>query len=356
MDKLPVELLEKIFDQSCIDDGSTGAALSAVSRSVRAATARWRFHAVSLRGPKQVKAFVALLESTSQPLPAPKRGKPTLRLSTPIVDVRHLFLAESATVRHGQETLSWCSPDSAKPTSGSKLRNLVDRIRRKPADVPIATPTPEEEFLKNITMSQATVRMLLFKLAPTLETLHLDGCTPLWLVSLSLPHLTELTCHYRPGLYQYMQHVNPFYHPELQFSQTLPALQRLHLIADPFQMHSPVRFILHLPAGLTHLRLSKAVDVAWMFTYMNRKAHTDADLLPPGMQITVASVKTHVADPDFDLIVDAARSGSGSVAERMSYVQDPMPLSGTKLFRNWLLRLHGEEGSWVKGTPLETCE
>lgn len=58
MDALPPELWSHIFALACQDDGTTGRALSAVSKFTRAASCGYRFASVAIRSDKQLAAFL----------------------------------------------------------------------------------------------------------------------------------------------------------------------------------------------------------------------------------------------------------------------------------------------------------
>jgi hypothetical protein len=66
MEHLPFELLDRILKSACTDNGQTGCALSAVSHHVRDASAYMRYHSVALRNPKQICAFVIMLNDQSR--------------------------------------------------------------------------------------------------------------------------------------------------------------------------------------------------------------------------------------------------------------------------------------------------
>ncbi|EJT96925.1 hypothetical protein DACRYDRAFT_119742 [Dacryopinax primogenitus] len=81
MECLPVELHRMIFTISCLDGGSTGCALSAVSRYFRAASADLRYQSVSLSNSQQISLFEDLVTSS-------QKGEQSLKRFR----VRHLFV------------------------------------------------------------------------------------------------------------------------------------------------------------------------------------------------------------------------------------------------------------------------
>jgi hypothetical protein len=110
MDRLPTEIMDHILGSACVDDGRTGCALSIVSRFIRRASARMRYHSVALRGPKQIRAFIELMSSISMEpswlQSQSTHGSQEVRpVPVPIVIVRHLFLADCMGSHNGVEPL-----------------------------------------------------------------------------------------------------------------------------------------------------------------------------------------------------------------------------------------------------------
>ncbi|KAF7979786.1 hypothetical protein HWV62_40826 [Athelia sp. TMB] len=64
MDCLPVELCERIFILSCIDNRSAACSLSRVSKSIRALTAPFRYHTVAIKSLASALHFVELLDTS----------------------------------------------------------------------------------------------------------------------------------------------------------------------------------------------------------------------------------------------------------------------------------------------------
>ncbi|KIP05297.1 hypothetical protein PHLGIDRAFT_490904 [Phlebiopsis gigantea 11061_1 CR5-6] len=62
MDRFPLELLQMIAVEACVDGGPTGCALSIVSRHVRNATAPARYRTVALVGQASIASFAQLIE------------------------------------------------------------------------------------------------------------------------------------------------------------------------------------------------------------------------------------------------------------------------------------------------------
>ncbi|KAJ7243815.1 hypothetical protein B0H12DRAFT_1055072 [Mycena haematopus] len=63
MDDLPVEIHLKIYSIACRDDGSTGSALSLVSKHVRELSAEHRYQSIAVCGPIQIQHLVDHLRS-----------------------------------------------------------------------------------------------------------------------------------------------------------------------------------------------------------------------------------------------------------------------------------------------------
>jgi hypothetical protein len=133
MEGLPTELIEYIASFACTDDGSTGRALSAVSRAVRESTAAFRFHALALRGAHQISAFVALLESLSDPvndpLPATWEKRGAVPVTRPISTVQRRRLSDSFPI--GPETKAR-SLRQGEQVARSPIRDRVVQFTRFP--------------------------------------------------------------------------------------------------------------------------------------------------------------------------------------------------------------------------------
>jgi hypothetical protein len=75
LDRLPFEIAEQIAVPALLDDGRTACALAATSHLLRRAFAPWQYQSIALRGPHQIRAFLALLERSRRPA-RPSQKKP----------------------------------------------------------------------------------------------------------------------------------------------------------------------------------------------------------------------------------------------------------------------------------------
>jgi hypothetical protein len=261
MDRLPVELLEHIFRLACIDGGMTGCALASVSRSIRRASSQMRYYSVSLRGAKQIRAFISLLdrnEAGKSPANIKKghriRFRPVSRrmsLTTPIVLVRNLFLADcqsaGAVYQWKRALVEW----SVDPTT-DRLSRFVQQIRYihkfERSSWKWGTTGKSQTIAE--TRAETTIHDVLARLAPSLERLCIDQemRSPLF-HSPVFPALVELTCRLQRDLEE---------STKLSFLCTqFPALQYLHFVNE--QLYRPP-FALSdeqgLPLPLKHVRFS----------------------------------------------------------------------------------------------------
>ncbi|EPQ54801.1 hypothetical protein GLOTRDRAFT_42902, partial [Gloeophyllum trabeum ATCC 11539] len=63
MNKIPLEICERMFSFACTDDGTTGCSLSLVSRYVRDASRRVRLQSVALQTYQQMQKFCVMVEN-----------------------------------------------------------------------------------------------------------------------------------------------------------------------------------------------------------------------------------------------------------------------------------------------------
>jgi hypothetical protein len=260
MDHLPVELLEHIFTLACIDGGMTGCALASVSRSIRRASSQKRYYSVSLRGAKQIRAFISLLDRNEAGKP-PANGKkghrirfgPVSRrmsLTTPIVLVRNLFLADcqsGAEYPWKRALVEW----SVDPTA-DRLSRFMQQLRYTHKfersswqwDATGKSRTTAE------TRAETTIHDPLARVAPSLERLCIDQemRSPLFYGPI-FPVLVELSCCLGRDPEEATK-------PEFLCTQ-FPALQYLHFVNE--QLRRPP-FALSdeqgLPLPLKHVRFS----------------------------------------------------------------------------------------------------
>lgn len=185
MDRIPLELQEKIFAHSCVDGGYTGCALSLVSKEVRDASQQYRYFSVSLRGLRSALEFAKLL------------GK------QPINNIRvyHLYVTNQ---------YPYASFDSYSPIANKTnvipifLRKIFQKIsKRKISEkgiVQTAAALEDNPHLSDEENMHATMFTILFAITSTLKTLSIDVDFDFHDPAIpSLPCLTELTLKYSFG-------------------------------------------------------------------------------------------------------------------------------------------------------------
>jgi hypothetical protein len=269
MDHLPVEILEPIFRSACTDDGSTGCALSSVSRYVRAASAPVRYQSVALRGARQICAFLALLDRVniegSSPNDQGNKRKNTVnvgRVHQPLaitsVTVKHLFVADcklEVQLWQAQSPAEWMMdvdsqvglfPRLVRKIKHSHIydRNTSRRIK--------AFKTQEAAYCR----ADVSIQDLLARLAPSLQHLCIDQrLHSSFLHSLtivSFPALVELTCR-----------INLLSPGEIHLRALFPVLERLHCVGEPKSTPSTFFVVLNaqdLPTSLSHVLFSN-IDI-----------------------------------------------------------------------------------------------
>jgi hypothetical protein len=249
MDRLPSELVHSILQKACTDDGKTGCALSTVFHYIRTASSAMRYHSIALRGARQIRKFLALLE-----LPAPSQNqkgrkgmkhKLFLRILDPTIHVRHLFIADCAEDRPG-ENPSWTEWQN-DPDAGI-LSKFVRSVT--------GNSTRIKQWVVDSWTAGAIIRTLLNHVAPTLVHLCLDRSmlTDEVYVPVALPALVELTCCFRNPWHHGN---NRFYPKQPHVQEQLPVLERLHIVLG---QESPGLCWLNMPrvipSSLSYVRFS----------------------------------------------------------------------------------------------------
>lgn len=245
MDRLPTELLCLIFSCACTDGGLTGAALSTVSKRVRALSQRYALQTVTLHFCRNVTVFSALLEGRT-----PKKREV----------VHHLHMSD---LRHPKCCFLPHQCDVCSST------HRTDHARTILAHVGL------------------TLRTL---------TLHFDynGQRPLIKsLTLSLPHLEELT-------------ISSYTFPVLQ--STFPTLRKLHIVQTR-DHPLPPSFCAHtstLAPALRHLRLSRlSLSAPFLLGDLVRvgvaslvAASHDGREDAPGLPATLERLELHFCDEE----------------------------------------------------------
>jgi len=297
MQNCPPEIHAYIFELACTDGGPTGVALSAVSHYVRAMSAPYQWHTLSVAGTPQTVRLVERIRSFStspssalisreqqQPPDADSvKGKERAKLGGPAIS--HLFISNRPPARARE----------LRYTEMGATRDMVDRRRI------------EAVFNIEADAWARAVRELFAYAAPTLRTLammcydiHVSPNGRLFFSDLRryrFPHLEELSIRggFDTRLRDYDGAVGGTT-PRLWAAEdgqgegeagaaapammscaeeedetTLPALRRLHL-ASPISFDLFLHRLRPLAPGLTHVRLSELL--AFDFE-MTRALHSE---------------------------------------------------------------------------------
>jgi hypothetical protein len=331
MPTLPLEVVARIVALPACDGGRTGCALAAVSRDVRRAAARARFHSVALRGPTQIRAFMRLNGRSSQ------TGFPTA-LDPPQIIMNHLFLA-----------------DWPVRTRSGVLGGLASLLARNPS-----------------WRSWTTICTLLARHASTITHLHISvlmdmDLDPCHNNNVELPVLRELTLDVRDlrGL--------PLYRA---FARSTPRLRRLHILADEECGYTEFFDADTLPPGLTHLRLSEGLDPRRILGALSARFYDR--WLPPSVAVIIiaprkpdptdAHRKKRAETPDtrFRRAETWAKYGSehfvwsrrrwkeaaGGLEDKVRMTIEEGAWEVDQTFRDWVERAQGRHGPWSKGKRL----
>ncbi|KZT28768.1 hypothetical protein NEOLEDRAFT_778028 [Neolentinus lepideus HHB14362 ss-1] len=212
MDKIPLEICERMFSFACTDGGKTGSSLSAVSKYVRDASRRVRFQSVSLENYDQLRKFHILLEK----LPSRHRNVHNLLLTGP----------------KGPETPNTDGLD--RQASLRAIRAWKDRLHEEGKEASL--------FVARLVRAVApTVRVLSFFIPPEsqIEFTHIGVC---------LPVLEELT----------VQDANILCPVTItETVELFPNLKRVHL-AGPYVDHLDhvLRLLPLFGPSVTHIRMT----------------------------------------------------------------------------------------------------
>jgi hypothetical protein len=240
-----------------------------------------RYYSVSLRGPWQIRAFLALLIRTSMLEEQKRKPDNTMRrLSDLIIRVKHLFLADCKDSEHKRgKQEAWTEwEDKAQAGALSKLKLKVKR----------ANYTWRVRWIDVSIKAEAEIKDLLARVAPTLQHLCLDQImqyTPLTHIPTPLPVLVELTWRRRWPSY-------PDSDTLITLSDWLPSLQRLHIVAtdqDCAEELLRIRAMGNLPRSLLLVRFS-CVPCPTILLSVLAHSRTDAWASRPGLKIAISSV------------------------------------------------------------------
>ncbi|KAJ7184922.1 hypothetical protein C8R46DRAFT_938897 [Mycena filopes] len=209
MEALPVELHSKLYRLACKDDGTTGRALSRVSKRINAVSAPYRYQSVVVCGPTQIQKLVDRLRAVPREL---RR-------------VRYLFLYDQSTLR------DLPAPQASTLTLREAARKQVEADK----DPWVYPAVLASNVLEILSMSEETVEILFVVSVK-------DGTEGPPLFQGSFPALEHLTIR------------GP--HPIPTTATFAPRLTTLHLTGDALPPHFGDSLAQNHPA-LSRLRLSR---------------------------------------------------------------------------------------------------
>jgi hypothetical protein len=374
--RLSSDLLGDIFRLACIDDGTTGCALSAVSQDIRDISSPFRYQAVALQGAHQICAFLALVVQLSSPetAPVPKfnlrtstKRKAVRKVMPPLMQVRHLFLSDCAADVKGRKP-GWTHWQEYQTGTLSNLKHAVT-----------GPGTNSSAARSSSTMAEGAIRRLLAHLAPTLEHLcfNQETYSSVVLSPVLLPALVELTVRFRhnPSFIGVNQ---SDYAISLEILRDVPALRRLHMVSGYDNRHCVRLAILQqLPLRLTHLRLSDENDPPRPLELLSRMAghatwpaHIETILLAPKTcfhpTCTISFYERSASSFSSDLRPRSrsptnrtnlaewhrAAISETDISSLVRSVDEDSAYDLRRLYVEWLDRVQGGYGCWVDGVSV----
>ncbi|KAF9462895.1 hypothetical protein BDZ94DRAFT_1260113 [Collybia nuda] len=231
MYKFPIEIWLQIFQLACTDGGSTGRAISRVSRFFHEVSKEVRLQSITVVGVPQIVACALMLERTP----------PNFRR------VRHLFVSNC-------------------------LETPFRRTR--------TFPTSSRGFWEIDTGACEAFIQILKLVAPTLQTFYLVSNIPRTciLLPVSLPKVVQMTLQ---------GPIPPANHPRCE-THAFPSLRRLQLLSFtdyPMDIFESITLrapsLTHLYLSLTHASRHLHSDLTQALT--NTSPHTSSDTLPFGI-------------------------------------------------------------------------
>jgi hypothetical protein len=320
---LPEEILHQILRNACIDDGKTGCVLSSVSHFIRSVSAPVRYHSVALRGAWQICSFIRLLDAyaprgtssqihieegeTEQDVQQKFRS-PMQELSHPIIDVKHLFVADDRVERPSWQIPAideWLvDPDTNFKLFSARVRAVEATHSHRRSTSRMSTRESHDAADALVddadTKADTTIRNLLVRLAPSLTHLCITQGRKSSVLYLPVPLLALVELSYHPT------------HPRqgAVFLRTqFPVLERLHFALSH---RAKLENVVDLPPSLSLVRFSDM-----LIPYGLRSIFANHETSPWAIQ---EPLKIFVSrDPQF---IDGPRTGSQSSAQLSDYNYD----------------------------------
>jgi hypothetical protein len=378
MDRLPPEVFEPIAIAANSDGGRAGCALAAVSREYRYMFAPWRYRSVDLRGPRQIRAFLALVEWSVESS-TESWDKRSATLDIPMVQVLHLFLSDCRVTHAGDGYPNLTSCHWADWSSKSEGGGIWDAVKGLFGQ----QRSFEVTMIEYSATAQDVVERLLSRLTESLTHLHFLTWMPLtWVLvpDLVFPSLLELTCGFPAEEVSYRW----LSKPKLGHALALPILRRLHMIitALPERTSSRISEFGQLPPSLTQIRISSNIRAKYLQSSMLYLARNEPNWLPSQLEsillahhssphlllrylltpstnndpqapyLLVYSSSPGLEAPDHYPDVHAGTLAWAEVGVRVFVTDEECPWNQNYLCDDWLNRVQGGTGCWVEGIPL----
>ncbi|KAI0820711.1 hypothetical protein BC628DRAFT_1395975 [Trametes gibbosa] len=175
METLPLETLQKIFELSCTDGGSTGNALSLTSKGIRAAARHVRFHSLHLAA--DAASFPRFVTLYTRECGKENGDRPR---------VRHLFLIlGKSDSRHLVTSPQSRQRNAIHADTASTIRRYNDRF--PPRSLSLDAHRDAVQSLTRLVASD------LWSLTVLLRPLGLESCQPLFVLENPFPLVREAT-------------------------------------------------------------------------------------------------------------------------------------------------------------------
>jgi hypothetical protein len=322
MERCPPEICSRIYALACVDDGTTGRALSLVSKYINETSKHTKFQSIAVRSLTQALAFADLLEQSP---PGEHR-------------VCHLFISMDP-----EHSIYKAKRMSSVSSTLKRIHSLLSGLRRTMGR---KQRGGRAHPFKNQSLSGVALTRILTAVAPCLRTLSIaiqsygisafrqgNQAIP------SLPALHELTIGFYSGNFNRSEDI-------LTAFTSLPNLRRLNLewLRVAINPSLLLERVLKLAPSLTHLRLPTLSPIA---------IYGESRVLPPlpSMLEMILVQPPPLPCPDLDYQEEAvdwsallALKDDRVIQLRPSYLEWNWPPNTIE--KDWSERLNGGEGCW----------
>ncbi|KZP16061.1 hypothetical protein FIBSPDRAFT_66033 [Athelia psychrophila] len=339
MNRCPIELWETIFSYSCIDGGNTGCSLSLTSRAFHAASRRFRYHSVALKGLPSTLKFAQMLSEYPQ-------------TANNQICIRHLYMTNNRPddSRDGPGKIpskALSGPTLASLTRilsifhrGTNHASITDVVQNALSADPCQS---DEGLLCN------ALHAILCKAAPTLITLSLSISAGFLEPEIPpLPALVELTLHYSSSWST---------GKALGALTPMPALRKLDLLGNSCH-ESPEDVLVHaaeIAPNLTHicfpvLRTSTFQGIShWL--YLGEAMRERASPLSLYVQLDPWAEMLDVISSrgDWEHMYEDVKSEVEKNLDHVVLCARTKPIADChyEQEQNWRDRMHGLGGRWA---------